>query len=111
MTEKIRVLVVEPNKEPRVEFIENTLEAKQAIVGGYIEMLRPFVHNDDVVIICNEEGKLLGLEKNKVVRLPDGTLFDIIVGTAILVRAPIDSDDFASLTDEQIEKWSALAEW
>ncbi len=33
--------------------IENTLEAKQEIVGGYIQQFMPYT--DDVAIICNEE--------------------------------------------------------
>ena len=37
--EKITVAIVEPNKPARIEVIENTLEAKQAIVGGRIEVL------------------------------------------------------------------------
>ena len=45
------------------EFIEipETLEAYQAEVGGYIEMVRV---TSDLVILCNEEGKLQGLPRN-----------------------------------------------
>lgn len=45
------------------EFIEipDELEAYQAEVGGYIE---PFRVTSDLVILCNEEGKLLGLPRN-----------------------------------------------
>lgn len=35
--EKISVVLVEPNKYPEVVEIEDTLEAMQKIVGGYIE--------------------------------------------------------------------------
>ena len=35
--EMITVVIVEPDQPARVETIENTLEAKQAIVGGRIE--------------------------------------------------------------------------
>ena len=34
----ITVVVVEPSQSARVEKIENTLEAKQEIVGGRIEV-------------------------------------------------------------------------
>lgn len=41
--------------------IENTLPALQEAVGGYIEAI-PFA--SDVVIVCNEEGRLLNLPYN-----------------------------------------------
>ena len=37
--EKIKCLVVEPGKRPSVQVIDNTLEAKQNIVGGLIEVV------------------------------------------------------------------------
>ena len=112
MADKIRALVIEPKKVPRVELIENTLEAKQKIVDGYIEIVRPPRHrDDDAVVICNENGKLLGLEPCRAMRYEDGVICDILMGTLIVVRAPIDSDDFAGLTDEQVEKWSSLCEF
>ena len=52
--EMITVVIVEPDQPARVESIENTLEAKQAIVGGRSECLG-FNGYD---IIFNEEGKL-----------------------------------------------------
>jgi len=102
----MRVLIVEPDRAPRVAEIENTLESKQEIVGGRIEMTCPPIHPDDAVIICNEEGKFNGSEPNRAVFLADGTPYDIIFGTFIICRAPIDSDDFESLTDEQISRYS-----
>ena len=53
----IQVLKVEPGKAPKVVTIPNTLEAMQQMVGGYIEVI-PL---DDVCLVCNEEGKLMGL--------------------------------------------------
>ena len=50
-----------PGCEPEVIDIENTLEAFQAEVDGHIEAVTIF---DDAVIICNEEGRLLGLPHN-----------------------------------------------
>ena len=50
---KIRVLIVEPNKEPRQVRIEHTLKNLQKIVGGLIEFVE-LEHNVD--LICNEEG-------------------------------------------------------
>ena len=102
----MRVLIVEPNHNPRVAEIENTLEAKQEIVGGLIEMTCPPIHPDDAVILCNEEGKFNGSEPNRVAFLADGTPYDLLFGTVIICRAPVDSDDFEGLTDEQIDRYS-----
>ena len=57
MTEnKISVLLIEPNKYPKMIEIDDTLEAMQQVVGGDIEEYMPF--DDEVAIICNEEGKV-----------------------------------------------------
>ena len=62
---KISVLLVEPNKYPKMIEIDDTLEAMQAVVGGDIEEYMPF--EDEVAIICNEEGKVNGLTPNRAV--------------------------------------------
>jgi len=59
---KIKVLVVEPQKQPYVKEIEKDFREMQAIVGGRIEYA---YLSDDAHIYCNEEGKLLGLELNR----------------------------------------------
>ena len=45
--------------------IDDTLEAMQAIVGGDIEEYMPF--EDEVAIVCHEEGKLIGLPPNRAI--------------------------------------------
>lgn len=63
----IKVLMVEPGKEPKMVELKNTLMALQEAVSigaehrGLIEIL-PL---DDVCILCNEEAKLIGLECNR----------------------------------------------
>ena len=61
----ISVLLVEPNKYPKIIQIEDSLEAMQKIVGGDIEEYMPF--EDEVAIICNEEGKMNGMPLNRAV--------------------------------------------
>lgn len=61
----ISVLLVEPNKYPKMIEIEDSLEAMQKIVGGDIEEYMPF--EDEVAIICNDEGKMNGLPLNRAV--------------------------------------------
>ena len=62
---KISVLLIEPNKYPKMIEIDDTLEAMQKVVGGDIEEYMPF--DDDVAIICNGEGKVNGLPPNRAV--------------------------------------------
>lgn len=62
---KISVLLVEPDRYPRMIEIDDTLEAMQAVVGGDIEEYMPF--EDEVAIVCHEEGKLIGLPPNRAV--------------------------------------------
>lgn len=92
--EKIKVLVVKPFTEPEEVMIENELHDMQSVVGGYIEMI-PY---KDVFIVCNEEGKLIGLPFNR--RISE---YDVIVGNFFICSA--DGAEFASLTDEQIERY------
>ena len=93
---KIKALIIKPNEYPIVQKIENTLKSLQSIVGGFIE---PF-GMEDAIAIVNEEGKILGLEPNR--RYGN----DILVGNTIIVGDG--EEDFISLTEEQIEKYSEM---
>lgn len=97
MSNKIRILIVEPNKEPYQKKIQNTLRDLQNIVNGYIEVLQ-LEHNVD--IICNEEGKINGLPLNKVVD------YDIIAGTFII--AGNKKSETISLSRKQIKKYKEM---
>ena len=57
--EKLKVLMVEPQKEPCAVEIPAGLKGLQMAVGGYIEAVYPY--EEPVALVCNEEGKLLGL--------------------------------------------------
>ncbi len=65
MSEKINVLLIEPGNIRRTIEIEDTLEAMQEIVGGDIEEYMPF--DDEIAIICNEEGKMKGCRLNRAI--------------------------------------------
>ena len=100
----MKVLVVEPEKEPYVKEISSGLSSLQKEVGGFIEAVYPF--EDPVAIICNEEGKLEGLPLNRALRDEDGHVYDIIAGTFLI--AGLSEDNFCSLDDTQVEKFSAM---
>ena len=96
----MRILVVEPGKQPEEREIDGSLESMQQIVGGLIQAIYPF--DDTVALICNDEGKLLGLPWNRVAG------YDIIAGTFFLCDAPPDSESFESLTEEQLRLYLQL---
>ena len=95
----MRIVIVEPEKRAYVQEIDHRLESMQKVVGGYIQIVYPFP--EPIALVCNEEGKLLGLPLNRGLRDEDGELYDIISGTFFLCGAPVDSDELASLTPEQ----------
>lgn len=62
---QIKVLLVEPMKPPKQMLIEPTLSRLQELVGGEIEEYMPF--EDEVAVLCNKEGKILGLPLNRAI--------------------------------------------
>lgn len=103
----IQVVLCEPGKKARIATISNTLPSLQQIVGGYIEAVYPF--DDPVAIICNEEGKINGLELNRALRDESGDIYDILAGPFLIVG--LGSESFASLTLECQEKYCKLFEY
>lgn len=62
MSEKKLVhLIVPPTGATQIEVGELTLPAMQTIVGGWVEEI---ILDDEVVMLCNEEGKHIGLPYN-----------------------------------------------
>lgn len=86
--ENIRVLRIEPGNTPATITMPNMLDAFQAAVGGYIETVGL---DANATLVCNEEGKLIGLPANRQVA------GDIIAGTFLIVGA--EDGEFCSLSD------------
>ena len=103
------ILVVEPGKNPRREEIESSLEAMQRVVGGDIQIVYPF--EDYVALVCNEEGKILGLPYNRLLLDDMGVPYDFIAGTFFLCSAPPDSESCRSLTENQLEYFERYYRW
>lgn len=100
----ISVLLIQPEKYPRMVEIEDSLEAMQALVGGDIEEYMPF--EDEVAIICNEEGKVNGLPLNRAVYDSDHQMIEIMAGDFFIAYAPVSSEKFLSLPDDMAKKYS-----
>lgn len=101
-TEEIKVLMVEPGKHPKVTTLANELDALQKAVSigadyqGLIELISI---EDGDCILCNEEGKLIGLEGNRRV----GS--DIIVGV-FYIMSEDEEGNLVSLTEQKIQYYT-----
>ena len=99
---KIRVLMIAPGKEPDIVTLDNNLDALQKAVSidapsqGLIEIITLDKKN---CILCNEEGKLIGLEPNR--RLG----YDILCGVFYICGQSKDGE-LRSLSEERIRFWS-----
>lgn len=96
MPETYRVVFVEPGKPAVEKEIGTKLEDLQAAVGGLIECVYP--HGDRTVLVCNDEGKLLGMEGNR--RLGNGS---IIAGPFFIIGDG--GENFRSLTDAEVSRY------
>ena len=105
MIQRLKFSLVEPEKYPKEIVIDDSLEAMQEVVGGDIEEYMPF--DDDVAIICNEEGKMRGLPLNRAVYVQDNDkkeMVDIICGGFFFFFCPPGGgfSEFAGRYDEEV---------
>lgn len=87
----ILVCIKRPEQAPYLEFVENSLSALQQLVGGYIES---YTVAEDLTLLCNEEGLLLGLPYNATIA---GNPF---VGTVVAVG--VRGEDFCSIPSANV---------
>ena len=96
---EIKVLMVEPGKNPKVTTLQNDLDSLQKAVSigadyqGLIEIV-PLGNGD--CILCNEEGKLIGLDGNR--RIGN----DIIVGV-FYIMSENEEGELVSLSEKKIK--------
>ena len=99
---KIEVLKGAPGEHPKEVVLKSDLDALQKAVSigcDYQGLIEVVSLEKGVCIICNEEGKLLGLEGNR--RLGG----DIIAGVFYVVGED-KCGNFVSLTEAQMERYS-----
>lgn len=102
---EIKVLKIEPKKAPEVVVLKNELRKLQKAVSidapeiGLIEIIEI---DSDVCILCNEEGKLIGLEPNR--RFCN----DIICGVFYLTGQDYENGHLKSLPENLMEYYSKL---
>ena len=100
----INVIYVEPGKEARKIEMKDELTEMQNLVGGMIEEHMPF--EDEVAIICNDEGKMRGMPLNRGIEDEDGKLMDIIAGPFFIAYAPVESEKYLSMPKDLEEKYT-----
>jgi len=93
----MRAIVIEPGKKAEVREIKNTLVELQNIVDGWIETT--YSLDDNVCVICNDEGKLIGLEPNVEI---NGAVY---VGTIVIAGLTNHGTDFGDLTEDQEKRY------
>lgn len=90
---QILVIIKEPGKDPRTDpLFDNTLEAFQEAVGGYIETVTVAT---DICLVVNEEGRIQNLPYN--LTLCGMPLF----GTVIV--ASFSGDEFVSIKPDRVD--------
>ena len=95
----MKVLIVEPGKNPRTAHISPELSSLQATVGGYIQAIYPW--DDPVAVVCDEEALLKDLEFNRLIA-PEVAIF----GTFFICG--LGDEDFTDLPDTMIAKYAQL---
>lgn len=83
---KVSVIIKHPGRVPYKTAISPTLKNLQATVGGYIETV---TIAEDCAIICNEEGRMIGMPYNCNVMGID------FVGPIVFVG--VDGEEFSDL--------------
>lgn len=86
--------------EASIEVIDNTLEAKQKFVGGTIQGIC-IDKERKLDIVCNDDGKLLGLPINRGWIL-NNELVDFIAGEAFICRHD-KAGNYCSIREEDLE--------
>ena len=99
----MKVVLVEPGKAGRLAEIGEDLRSMQKTVGGLIQAVYPY--EDRAALICNDEGKLMGLPFNRALQNEEGQIYDTVAGTFFVCG--LTEDNFCGLTEQQAEKYLA----
>lgn len=92
---KVKIVYKEVGKDPEVREIDDTLEAKQELVGGLIEVVP---YKEGLLLVCNEEGKILNQKPNIDIG------YDYIAGNCFVIGDDFENSGFKSVAEEQIEE-------
>ena len=100
MKDTIRVLLVEPQKHPRLVEVEHTLENLQGLVGDWIAASYPW--DDPVGLVYGDNSKFRGdTEPNRM--LED---YDVLVGPFFICG--LGEEDFCDISGEMALKYAEM---
>ncbi len=95
----MKVIIKEPEEQyGRIEEIDGSLENLQSIVNGYIEMV---TIGEDLVVLCNEDGRLLSLPVNVLINDVEfvGTIIACGSGEENFCDIPISFEDWMKIVN------------
>lgn len=92
----MKVILVKPGAFAEETDLADDLHSMQDAVGGSIQAVYPF--DEKVALVCNDEGKLIGLPLNRAL---EG--YDVIAGDFFVCG--LGEEDFCSLTEEQATRY------
>ena len=104
--EKTTAIMVEPQKAPVTVELEGVQNEINDLIGGEIDILRPF--DDDVAILCSEGREKGMFPLNRALYDEDHKVSDIIRGTFLVVG--MSDDSFVSLSPDQKDKFGKMFE-
>lgn len=93
---------------PQYTSVEDDLQHYQQLVNGYIES----VPTDDIGVdlICNDEGKLLGLEPTLAIAEKEtGRILDIIHGPYFFIGSNNETGEFIDMPEKLVQKYMCYA--
>lgn len=118
MEKKVKVLFVTQKEAPKVIELQDDLKSLQKIVGGCIEIIHPF-KDENVAILCNEEGKFNGSYPNRILWYKDmhpdlynpdnADIFDVIYGDFCIFQED-EEYEMVDIDQDKIEKYMKLFE-
>lgn len=96
---KLRAVEILPGEPAREIRIDDSLDSLQGFVDGLIQVTYPF--DDNVVIVSNDEAKLMGMPGNRHIGR------SIYAGPMLIVGETYNGG-FCDLTDAQVRKYLAM---
>jgi len=103
---EIKVVMCQPGKKAFITNINTSLESLQSTVGGLIE---PYYLDENIVLWCNDEGKIRNLPLNRAILDEEGKIIEVIAGTFFIAKddgsEDEDSDGFTDLSDDEANQY------
>ena len=90
MNDTIRVVMCEPGKKACITTIHKDLRSMQNIVGGLIEI---YYLTENIFLVCNDEGKVNGMQGNRSVKDENGNIVEYICGPFFIAKDAPDAEN------------------